>query len=131
MPWLTSYAAQVFHNSTAAFGVKARNRLVAQDDARVLNERTGNTHALLLAARKLVGATIGKLAQANLVKQLERTEFLTLAVQAQRSSHSPLVAQATMQHVLNSRETIHQIVVLEDHGRSACARRAACCGADA
>ena len=74
-----------------------------------------STGQLLLAARELVGATVGELAQAHLVEQLERAELLVLGVEPQAARQGAFIAQPAMQHVLNGREPVDQVVVLKDH----------------
>ncbi len=48
-------AVEQLHDPDAGGGVEVSGRLVAQQDARAVDERTRDRHALLLATRQLVG----------------------------------------------------------------------------
>lgn len=76
-------------------------------------ERTGDADALLLAT-----GTAGRCAckpksvLTHLLRHLERTALLAFGEQAQRAGHRGLVAQAALQHVLDGRGAVHQVVML-------------------
>ncbi|MNT19521.1 hypothetical protein D3C72_1547830 [compost metagenome] len=48
----------------AQLGVQVRQRFVEQDHGRVVHQRAGNRHALLLAAGQLVRIALAQVAQA-------------------------------------------------------------------
>ena len=54
---------QQLHDLLARFGVQVAGRLVGHDDGRVVDQRAGDGHALLLPAGKLVGAVVHAVAQ--------------------------------------------------------------------
>lgn len=51
-------AHEVLHDLLGRDGVKGSDRLVGEDDLRILVQRAGQGHALLLTARKLAGTLI-------------------------------------------------------------------------
>jgi hypothetical protein len=57
------------------FRIKRRCRLVEQQDPWLHRKRTGNSHALLLAARKLLGILLRLLGNADAGKQFARFAF--------------------------------------------------------
>ena len=67
-------ASRVSSSSSVEHGVpgvlvQVAGRLVGQDQQRVVRQRTGNGHALLLAARQLVGIGVDPIAQAHAIEQ--------------------------------------------------------------
>ena len=54
----------------SSLGVEVPGGLVGQQQQRVVGQRAGNRHPLLLAAGELVGHPLAERAQANLVQQV-------------------------------------------------------------
>ncbi len=113
---------QVLHHGARRLRVEAGNGLVGQHEQRVLHERAGDSHALHLAARQLVGAGVREVGKAHLIENFERATLLLFAEQAQHARHRRLVAQTALQHVLDGRRAVHEVVVLKHHGDAPAAR---------
>ena len=69
MPLAVEFVEQR-HDFLAGVAVQVAGRLVGQDQARPVDQRAGNGHALLLAAGNVVGQRFGVAAQADLVEHL-------------------------------------------------------------
>ena len=65
MPELAVDALEVAHDDVARRRVEARDRLVGQDDRRLLRERARDPDPLLLAARQVARADVGLLDDAD------------------------------------------------------------------
>ena len=89
----------------AGLGVELAGRLVGQDQDRLLDQRPGDRHPLLLAAGELIGAVIEAIAQADLGQQLDGPLPLL-------GRHAP--GQERDQHVLERRQVADQVERLED-----------------
>jgi len=61
------------HHFNAGFRVEVPGGFVCQENRRLVDERSGNGHALLLTAGQLVGMVIGAILQADRLESLERT----------------------------------------------------------
>ena len=91
--------------------VEVAGRLVGPDDRGVVDERTGDRHALALAARELVGHVLGPVAQAH---ELERIERL-----APRLLRRDAGDEQRQLDVLDRAQHGHQVVELEDEAHPA------------
>ena len=94
------------HDSLAARVVQRRRRLVTHDESRLVNERTGNGDALLLAAGEGHGQRIEAMLQAELGQQVFRAVDRATTHQAGGNQRNG--------HVLGSRECRQQVELLED-----------------
>ena len=112
----------MLHHRARRLRIEAGDGLVGQHEQRVLHKRPSDAHALLLPARQLVGAYIGEVGKAHLAKDLERAALLILAEQAEHARNGGFVAQTPLQHVLDGRGAMHEVVVLEHHGDATAAR---------
>ena len=86
--------------------VQAARRLVGQHDRRTVYQRTGHRHALLLAARQLIGFVLRPLGQAQQAQHLARR----LRGLPTRTTGD----ERRNQHVLQRRKLRQQLVELED-----------------
>ena len=114
------------HHLVARLGVERGDRLVGEEDARVLHEGAGDRHALLLAARQGVGALVGAVEQPDAVEVPEGGEPARLRVRPQPEPRAADAGQRAGQHVLEHRQRRHELELLEDE---ADARRAGRAGA--
>ena len=90
--------------------VKGRSRLVKIDDLRVRCQRTGNGHALLLAAGKLARIVVGSVGKAHLFQHLHANGIRLLFGHFAGNDEA-------LGHVLQGSLVAEQIVALEHKGR--------------
>ena len=112
-------AHEVLHDLTGGDGVEGGDRLVGQDDFRVLVQGTGQSHALLLAAGELVAAGIGLGEDADLVQTFEGAHFLLLREDAEKDLEKAHVRHVRREHVLDGGGAADQVKALEDHAHLA------------
>ena len=101
-------------NAIGSCGIETRNGLVGKQERWLLNERTRDADALLLAAGQLVGATQGIIHQPGTLDRVECKTFLRRRQREQRAQ-SGMITQASGQHVAEHRCTADQLVLLEHH----------------
>ena len=95
------------HDPDRGLGVEVAGGLVGQQQRRVVDEGAGDRHALLLAARQLVGVVVelgGEADEAQDVRHLAPDLLARLADHLERVGH-----------VVVDRAVREQLVVLEDH----------------
>jgi hypothetical protein len=93
----------------AQAGVQVRQRLVAQQQARLAHQRPRQRHALLLSARQGMRVAPGQLAQTHLAEHVPRAF-------ARRPAPEPVQRQ---RHVVQRGEVGPQRIVLEHHAELA------------
>ena len=99
--------AQQTEDRLSGFGVQGRGGFVAQQNRRIVHQRTGNAHTLFLAARRLRRVSRVLALQAN---QLQQLTHLLLPLQLGHARHLEWQLDV-LPHGLGR----HQIEVLEDH----------------
>ena len=87
MPELAVDALEVAHDDVAGRRVEARDRLVGEDDRRLLRERARDPHPLLLAARQVARADVGLLDDADPLEGLHRDLDVLGPVPAEQRAH--------------------------------------------
>ena len=124
--------AQRVHHGLRVARIERGDGLVRQDDLRVLDERAGNGHALLLAARKALGALGREVAEVEPVKGPKRPELFGLGPDLQKGREGRDRIDAAHQDVGENIEAAGEIELLEDHaaGRAPVAERLAAQGCD-
>ena len=95
------------HHLQAGVRVEVAGRLVGQDEARPVDQRAGDRHPLLLAARELAGVVVEPLAEADPLQRLRG------AAPAARAGRSPRVDQRQLD-VLQRGGARQQVEALED-----------------
>ena len=95
-------------------GIEARDRLVRQDHPGLLRQRAGDGHALLLAARELVGARVRPVEESHGVQTAERELAVGTSEAPQEHAPGRHDGEASRQHVLQRREPADQVELLED-----------------
>src|SRR5688572_5848929 len=111
-------AAQGVHDDGGVTQIERRDRLVRQQDLRLLHERARDRHALLLTAGELVGAVQ---AMGNHVEALQRPDGerpVLVREHHEQGGKGAAVADAAHEHVRHDREARHQVELLEHHGAS-------------
>ena len=99
----------------AVTGIERGDRLVRQNDVRILRQRARQRDALLLAAGELVGAHIGLVQNADLVQGLERLDFVLFAERTQKHAPERHVRHAGGEHVFDHARARDEIKRLEHH----------------
>ena len=100
---------QNIQNLLAGLGVQVASGLVSQHDRRVVDQRPGDGHPLLLPARKLGGAVVHPVAQSH---RLQGSDGALVALLI--GQRLVAVVQQRQQHVLDRRQAGQQVVGLED-----------------
>lgn len=80
-----------------------------------MHQRTGNAHALALAATQGIGTAVDEVAQAHFLEQLLGIGKVLLVKFAAPCAPGRQIAQAAGQHVFHHRKAVHQVVLLEHH----------------
>ena len=96
--------------------VERGDRLVGQDDLRLLHQRAADRHALLLAAGQMVGAARREHCHIELIQRGERDAAILARPGLQRGAPERRVGQPAEQHVVQHVEPADQVELLEDHG---------------
>ena len=104
---LHRHAPQQFHHGLPRVGVERRGRLVADQQPRLVDQRPGDRHALLLPAGKLRRKRVGAIAQADL-RPATRGPAQTPARRGMRPINSGI---ATLAVAVERRQ---QVVLLKD-----------------
>ena len=110
---------KVFHDLFGRHGIERGDGLVCQNDVRILRQGARQRDALLLTAGELVGAHIGLVQNADLVKGLERPDFILFAERTQKHAPERHVRHAGGEHVFNDARARDEIKRLEHHADSA------------
>lgn len=108
-------ALEQAHDLQRARGVQIARRLVGDDGAGVVDERTRNGHALLFAAGELVGITVGLFLKSDELKHIGDALF-DLARRRTDGAHGEA-------QVLVDRFLLDQAEVLEDDADGAAQQR--------
>jgi hypothetical protein len=109
---------QVLQHLARGLRVEAGDRLVREDQPRLLRQRAGDAHALHLPARERVGARVRLVRQAHAGQALVRQRDVGAAEEVHHRRERRHRAQAPGEHVLQRGEARHHVVVLEDHGHA-------------
>src|SRR5712692_6602181 len=106
---------QNIQDDTRELGIETRDRLVGQDDRGVLHQSSGDRHSLLLAAAQLVGALVSVTQKFDPLEIDQGTFPFLFRKKPEATFKAGLVAQPPGEHVLDHRESLHDIELLEDH----------------
>ena len=106
---------EVLHDLLGCHRVERGDRLVRENDMRVLRQRARQRDALLLSAGELIRTHIGLVQNANLVQRLERLEFVLFAERAQQHAPERHVRHAGGEHVFDHACARDEIKRLEHH----------------
>ena len=112
---LAGAARDQLHDLDRGLGVERRGRLVGEHEVGLLHQRARDADALALPARELIGALGGEIGEADGIEQLEGALDVGGWKFAQPGAPRRHVTEPTAQHVLDHREPLDQIVLLEDH----------------
>jgi hypothetical protein len=105
---------QELQHTSCRDGVQAGDRLVRNDETRLLSERTGDCDPLLLAARQTVRPGMGLLEHANPFQAFERLELVGSLKAAKDSAPKGGMAQPSAQHIFERSQPPHEIIVLKN-----------------
>ena len=108
-------AAQRFHHSLGVHGIKACHRFISQDQTWFLHQRTRNSHALLLATRKLIRALERLFIHAKRRQGIKRKVAFFIRKETKQLWQAWLMVQASSQHIRQHRKPANQIEALENH----------------
>ncbi len=108
-------ALQRVHHDARVARIERGDRLVGQNDLRLLHQRARDGDALLLAAREAVGALGGEAGDVELLERGERERDVALGPELQRRAQRRDMVQPSDQHVGQHVEPADQIELLEDH----------------
>jgi hypothetical protein len=100
--------AQHVHDLLAGGGVEVAGGLVGEDDVRVVDQRSGDRHPLLLTAGELIGPVVQPVGEPDHPGHVDRPLLVLL-----REFAAPLVGQGELD-VLGDGVLLDQVVRLED-----------------
>src|SRR3972149_320029 len=106
---------QVFHDAVRQHRIQTGHRLIRQDDTGVLHQGSGDAHALLLPAGKLVGAHSGFIRDPYTIQLMDGLLYILLGEVIDQAESWIDVAQPPGKDVGDHRRTVHQVEMLEHH----------------
>jgi hypothetical protein len=112
-------SAQQFQNPGSRIRVQACNRLIGNDEAGLLRQRSRNRHALLLTARQRIGALTSLRQQSNTIEAFERKQAIRAGKAPQHATPRRDITKPARQYVLKCGQPVHQIELLKHHGQVA------------
>ena len=119
-PVLAVHVAQRIHHHLGIARVERGDRLIRQDQPRLLHQGAADGDALLLPAREGLGPLQRGIGQAEAVERGQRHGPLrggeAGADQHHERAPAALVGQPADQHVGQHVQPLHQVELLEDHG---------------
>ena len=107
------------HNLPRSLGVQARGGFIHQQNFRILQQRTGDSHPLALSTRKGVGPFVVEVLQPHPLQQPEGLVHHRLRKLARQAAPEADIAQLAGEHVFHHTEALHQGVFLKDHTHGA------------
>ena len=110
------HAQQGIHHHLGVARVERGDRLVGEDDARLLDQGAGDGDALLLAARQGAGAVGGEAADVEELQRRERDRLVVGGPQLEQGAPFGRVVEPAHQHVGEHVEAVDQGELLEHHG---------------
>ena len=114
-PVLPVDAAQNVEDGAGGGGVEAGHRLVGENDFRFLHEGTGDAHSLPLAAAQLVRPLTGLAADLQPLQMVPRGVHICFRKMIDQRPPGRGSPQRAGKNIGLHRQTVHQVVVLEDH----------------
>ncbi len=116
MPSRRLMSCSEIHHHLGVHRIERGDRLVGEDHLRLLHQRAGNRHALLLAARQRAGGLERGLRNAQPLERGDRRSALFAREHAEQVERGGTVVEPAEQHVGQHVEARHEVELLEDHG---------------
>ena len=110
------HIAQRIHHNFRITRVERGNRLIGQDQARILHQRARNRDPLLLATRKCVRALQRGLGQVKPIKRGQRHGAFFGGEHLEHGRQHGALIEPPDQHIGQHIKPLHQVELLEDHG---------------
>ena len=107
--------AQRIHHQPGIHRIERGDRLIGQQDARLLHQRPRDRDALLLAARQRVGPVQRHFGDSQPIQRADRQRAFGAREQLQQRAGRGTPVQPAGQHVGQHVQPRHQIELLEDH----------------
>ena len=108
-------AADVAHHVLRARRVETGDRFVGEEEIRVLDQRAGDTDALLLATTHVSGALVCLVEEADRVERTECLVFVVRVVSAEEALEKRRATECAGQRVTVRAHLFEEVVLLEDH----------------
>ena len=109
--------AQGFHHDASRFRVQRGDGFIGKNDLRFLHQGSGDSHALLLSTGQGGDALVGEMRHSDAGQRLQRFLLLRGGEPAQTGAPERGAADRANQHVLQYRQAIDQVELLEDIAR--------------
>ena len=106
------------HHDGGVARVERGNRLIGEDDIRLLHQSAADRHTLLLAAGELIGALDGECCDVELLQGGEGDHPVMVRPQPEHRPPPRHVAEPAHQHVGQHIQPADQVELLEDHRAS-------------
>ena len=106
---------QRLHHHLRVHRIERGNRLVRENDLRILHQRPGNGDALLLPARQRLGPFRRVLGDAQPIEDVDGAMDVVAREQVEQGCKGRAAVQRAVQHVGHHVHAWHQVELLKDH----------------